>query len=301
MATINELDTFVHKFKQLWKSGHDAHLDIESKAGKAWVSLHLCLNDEPGPLHQQFKLPKTTNPSRDRRRQRREAARNQTIETKSEENNATEEEADVSNNIIKEIGGSENAAVPEAEENDSGLNESNVADKIEEEKATASEADEQACDIVENIESMEIVEAEETNKNDTEKVGESDQDNSGEAKPVEIESIPSRPAVETVYATVVLEKTSESQVTNAEINAIQAIIRSKEHLNRNIISVNIGSVHSYQPRCGEFEHCIQIAIYVSTANLWESSRSYIFHHLGKHTWSMHNGSEISLKRIHQKT
>ena len=166
---------------------------------------------------------------------------------------------------------------------------------------TASEADAQACNIVKNIESMEVVEAKETTKNDTEKAGESDHDNSGEAKPVEIESIPSRPAVETVYATVVLEKTSESQVTNAEINAIQAIIRSKEHLNRNIISVNIGSVHSYQPRCGEFEHCIQIAIYVSTANLWESSRSYIFHHLGKHVWSMRNGSEISLKRIHQKT
>ena len=76
MATMCELDTFVSKFKQLWRSGHDAHLDVESKAGKAWVGIRLCLGDDPGPLHQHYNLPKTTSPSRERRRKRREASRN---------------------------------------------------------------------------------------------------------------------------------------------------------------------------------------------------------------------------------
>ena len=48
METIFELDTFVKKSKQLWKSGLSAHLDVESKAGKACVSICLCLGEEPG-------------------------------------------------------------------------------------------------------------------------------------------------------------------------------------------------------------------------------------------------------------
>ena len=31
------------KFKTLWKSGYDAHLDIDSHAGQAWVGLRLRL------------------------------------------------------------------------------------------------------------------------------------------------------------------------------------------------------------------------------------------------------------------
>ena len=74
MATISELDTFILKFKQLWKSGHDAHLDLEAKAGKAWVGIRLCLADEPGPLYQPpFNPSKMNSRSRERRRERRKA------------------------------------------------------------------------------------------------------------------------------------------------------------------------------------------------------------------------------------
>ena len=48
METIFELDPFVKKSKHLWKSGLSAHLDVESKAGKACVSICLCLGEEPG-------------------------------------------------------------------------------------------------------------------------------------------------------------------------------------------------------------------------------------------------------------
>ena len=49
MATTNELQTFVQKFKQLWKDGQDAQLRVESRAGKAFVELRLELGEEPGP------------------------------------------------------------------------------------------------------------------------------------------------------------------------------------------------------------------------------------------------------------
>ena len=45
---VTELDNFIHKFKQLWKAGLTAHLDIDTHAGNAWVGLRLQL----GPIHQ---------------------------------------------------------------------------------------------------------------------------------------------------------------------------------------------------------------------------------------------------------
>ena len=94
-----ELDTFVTKFKQLWRSGHDAHLDIESKAGKAWVGIRLCLVEEPGPLYQNFNLPKTPSPYKERRRKRCEATKDQLMKTETKAVNVTEPEAVISDII----------------------------------------------------------------------------------------------------------------------------------------------------------------------------------------------------------
>ena len=83
----SELDSFVQKFKQLWHSGVDAHLDLHTHAGQAWVHLHVRLGQAPGPLHlhpqpqpQPFSHPKTrskNSPSRQRRRAKRAAAAQQ--------------------------------------------------------------------------------------------------------------------------------------------------------------------------------------------------------------------------------
>ena len=45
-----ELDNFVLKFKSLWKSGYDVHLDIDSHAGQAWVGLRLRLGQAQEPV-----------------------------------------------------------------------------------------------------------------------------------------------------------------------------------------------------------------------------------------------------------
>ena len=73
----NELDSFISKFKQLWQAGLDAHLVVESKAGKAWVHLHVPLGEAFGLAHEvpKSKLRNKNSPSRQRRWARREAVR----------------------------------------------------------------------------------------------------------------------------------------------------------------------------------------------------------------------------------
>ena len=92
-----ELDTFVKKFHQLWKAGHNAHLDLESHAGVAWVGLRMQLGHAPGPqhhqLHPQFSNQKKDSPSRQRRRARRAAKQNAESVESTENVEGTEEVA----------------------------------------------------------------------------------------------------------------------------------------------------------------------------------------------------------------
>ena len=69
---MNELNSFILQFKHLWRSGQDAHLDLECQAGQAWVGIRVRLGQEPG-----LQTPKSRNrntPSRQRHRARRAAA-----------------------------------------------------------------------------------------------------------------------------------------------------------------------------------------------------------------------------------
>ena len=46
----SELESFLTKFRCLWNFGFDAHLELDSHAGQAWVSLRVRLGHAPGPL-----------------------------------------------------------------------------------------------------------------------------------------------------------------------------------------------------------------------------------------------------------
>ena len=48
----SELNSFLSKFRQLRRAGYDAHLDVKSHAGQAWVGLHVRLGHAQGPLYQ---------------------------------------------------------------------------------------------------------------------------------------------------------------------------------------------------------------------------------------------------------
>ena len=55
-----ELDSFVLKFKHIWRSGFDAHLDLECHAGQAWVGIRVRLGHEHGPHLLEFYLAQGT-------------------------------------------------------------------------------------------------------------------------------------------------------------------------------------------------------------------------------------------------
>ena len=71
----NEINSFVYKFKNLWRNGQEANLNLKSKAGNAWVELSVCLGhplDLPPP---QLHRGDHESNSRSRRRSRRAAER----------------------------------------------------------------------------------------------------------------------------------------------------------------------------------------------------------------------------------
>ena len=67
----SELDNFVRKFKQLIYAGHTAHLEADTYAGQASVSLRVMLGTAPRPKQQR------RSPSYLRRQEQRKAARKQ--------------------------------------------------------------------------------------------------------------------------------------------------------------------------------------------------------------------------------
>jgi hypothetical protein len=104
----------------------------------------------------------------------------------------------------------------------------------------------------------------------------------------------------TVFATAVIDNSSRSQVTSTEINTLTSIIKSKDHLNRNIKFIDYRLIGTQHLGSGKFNHSLQVEMDVDTLNLWENDRSYLHHHLGKDTWTLQDGTFISLIRIHQK-
>ena len=70
------LETFVEQFRNLWRSGYDAHLDAHTHAGEAWVNLRVRLGHAQ-VSHSDFTSNNRNRngPARQRRRSRRSAER----------------------------------------------------------------------------------------------------------------------------------------------------------------------------------------------------------------------------------
>ena len=116
-----ELNTFIAKFKQLWQAGVEAHLAVDSHAGKAWVHLHVPPGQALGPLphpvqpHSQPTRRNRNTPSRQRRRVRRAAAREQGEgETVAETNSTDDKEAEAE--TVEETNCTDNQEASLAEE-----------------------------------------------------------------------------------------------------------------------------------------------------------------------------------------
>ena len=100
MADIRELNSFVTKFKNLWKAGCNASLKVETRAGEAWVELHVGLG-VPHPVQGGHELHGN---ARQRRKDKRTAARAAAHEAKiAEEANAAEQVNEVLNSSVEEV------------------------------------------------------------------------------------------------------------------------------------------------------------------------------------------------------
>ena len=73
-----ELDSFFTKFKNLWASGHEATLTVNSRNGKVWMNLHVGLQC-PQPHHGGHAHHQGQGNARQRRNIRRAAARAATV------------------------------------------------------------------------------------------------------------------------------------------------------------------------------------------------------------------------------
>ena len=131
MAGLPQLNSFVSKFLNLWQSGCDASLHLETHAGKATVHLQVGLGHAPPPSAPPSSHRRVPGPSRQRRTQRRALARAHAEEAraKSDAENVEEAKSDAEN-------------VEEANEAAEGAVEIDVAAKATTDDVTAANATE---------------------------------------------------------------------------------------------------------------------------------------------------------------
>ena len=75
MAGLGQINSFVGKFINLWQSGLDASIQIQTSAGKAQETLQAGLGEAPPSVHHAPPQPSVPGLARLRRRQRRADAR----------------------------------------------------------------------------------------------------------------------------------------------------------------------------------------------------------------------------------
>ena len=88
-----EIQKFFDKFKQLWKSGWNAHLDLDANGGKAsvWLRLQLSGNGLKTTTSSHDTLKKSN--ARDRRRLRRASLRSNCINIENSESDVIKKTA----------------------------------------------------------------------------------------------------------------------------------------------------------------------------------------------------------------
>lgn len=71
----------------------------------------------------------------------------------------------------------------------------------------------------------------------------------------------------TIFAVAKFENSNSNQISTVEFSALSNILKSKDHLCRNISNVNFRNLQTYRVRAGKFDHSIQLELSVNTANL----------------------------------
>ena len=334
MVSMNELDSFVGKFRQLWKEGFNASLHVESKAEKASISLTVVLGNENYQNVKPFYSSRRT----EWRHARNCAAKVSDFKVKenrkSSETNLHDENV-VAAEVIK------NSSVATVNSVDTNLHDENIVtaeviknssvatvnsiDTGDDAYLVAAEATMISSDanIGMDIESVEpegqsSIIAGEANKcesleteitdnvsllhkegciqiNDT-----NDNVLSENMQKGSNESKGSLNNKVNIHATAVLNNSPFSRFDQEEKESILRCIAAKDHLRRNIEDVEFCNSSSRMCSNNLYQHNIDVVFLVRTGALWESPRSYVWKHLGQEGWRRGNGTTIHLSRIHQK-
>ena len=284
----SELGSFLQKFRSLWKSGLDAHLDVHTSAGQAWVGLRVRLGHAPGPLHgiQPFSTAhqarNRNGPARQRRRSQRAAARAAQAEGNQNENLET------------------NASDAVEADFEQGINENGALDahtdvQVEQSDETSEET------IVEIDETEEVaIEASENEENAAvttacdDMVVESDDLDIDQEKMETTEVVEKVNNVVVVDATATFENCPDSELCQEYVESLSRFIFSKEHLKRNICKVETSYISSRHFRNNTYTHTLSVKLSVLPGGLLEGPRSYLWRHLGDDTWTRGNQTTIRL-------
>ena len=108
------------------------------------------------------------------------------------------------------------------------------------------------------------------------------------------------PSVVVVFATAVIKDSAEPNLSQSEIKNLEKLIFRENHLKVNIRKFETGQYFTTEIRKNHFKHSIELRLHVSTKNLWEGARSYVWRHFGQNEWSKGNGSTVVFNRIHVK-
>ena len=104
MASLPEINSFISKFVNLWKSGCKASLHLEASAGEAQINLQVGLGQFPPLPH--IPVHRVPGPARQRRHQRRAEARKAADEAEAAaKNNAAQaqKEAEADRNDTEQV------------------------------------------------------------------------------------------------------------------------------------------------------------------------------------------------------
>ena len=114
-------------------------------------------------------------------------------------------------------------------------------------------------------------------------------------------TVAEHPASVVVFATAVIENSQEKSLSVPEMKNLKNLIFREKHLQDNILKLECGQNFAREIRKNNFKHTIELRLYVSTRNLWEGARSYVWRHFGQNEWRKPNGSSVVFNKIHVKS
>ena len=238
MAAVEEMNSFISKYYQLWNNGYEADLHLRCIMGQSFVTL-------------QTALGYCDNSARARRRAKCADAR-KTL------NKESESEANLSTEQVQEE--SEGVEITD----DNILDETKSVTNLNIEKVQEDVDVDTGNEIVDNEKS--VLSNADAEKDLTHEQGDSScVDDEAQDKVVEQFTSEQVDLVE-VFATAIFENSPHESLKQEELDSLLRCVNSMEHLKRNIATISMDGHSTESFGITNFKHVVQLRIYVKAAN-----------------------------------